>query len=189
MSEQWKQDMRWSASIAKQSLSIFRDMLHDRNLQIMQVEGKDEEVCQMLDALCGIDYFLLKSDKQTFGVAWRCQRVEPGKEFNSFTIRKSRDSRTKTEYEKRKQAIKQKGIYPFYVAQAFVNKNNNEIISMAITTTEDELAFLDNPLSYKEVRHTGKDQIGQSEFYVLYWVDMRLFGYNVIVYKNGVGIS
>lgn len=185
---QWVTDMKKSTVIARQALPIFKMIFDDKDLQILQVEEKNEEVCRMLDRLCGIDYFLLKSNRQTYGVAWRCQWVEPGKEYNSFTIRKSRDSGIETEYEKRKKAIAQESIYPYYVAQAFVNKYTNEIISLAVTTTKDELEYLDNPNTLHEVRHTGADQIGQAEFYVIYWIDMRLFGYPIRIYKQNYGL-
>lgn len=188
MTDTWLNDLKKSSYVAKQALPIIREALCDCGLSILQVEGKDEEICKILDTTCGIDYFILKSDKQMFGVAWRCQWVEPGREYNSFTIRKSRDSGTQTEYEKRKLAIENDSIYPQYVVQAFANINTNEIISLAITTTKDELAFLDNPVTYKEERHTRSDKIGQASFYVLYWVDIRLYGYYIIIYKKDIGI-
>lgn len=186
--QQWLQDLKKSTVVAKQALPIFRMIFNDPELQIMQVEEKDEEICKMLDRSCGIDYFFLKSNKQTYGVSWRCQWVEPGKEYNSFTIRKSRDSGTETEYEKRKKALELESVYPYYVTQAFVNKYTNEIISLAVTTTKDELDYLDNPNTFHDVRHTGADQVGQAEFYVLYWVDMRLFGYPIRIYKKDYGL-
>ena len=189
MSEKWMQDMAKSSAVIKQALPILRDMLNDRKLNLMPVEGKEEEVCKMLDKTCGIDYFVLRSDSETFGVAWRCQWVEPGKEYNSFTVRKSRETGAATEFEKRKNAVKNKSIYPYYVCQAFVNMYTNEIISLGLTTTETELDYIVNPITIKEIRHTGKEQDGQAEFYVLYWCDMRVFGYDVIVYKQNIGLT
>ena len=186
MNEYWIDDLKKSAAVIKQATPILKNMLNDQNLTIKQVEGKDEEICQILDQTCGMDYLIVCKDGQTFGVAWRCQWVEPGKEYNSFTVRKTRDSGTPTEYEKRAKAIQHDALYPRYVVQAFVNQYTNEILSMAITTTKAQLEFIEK--EDPPTRHTGKNQHGQAEFYVLWWVDMRLFGYDIVVYKAAEGI-
>lgn len=186
--DDWQESMRKSAAVVQQAQPIFQKMFNDRDLRIMQVEKKEDEVCQHLDATCGIDYLTIRSSGLTHGVSWRCQWVDSGKAYNSFTVRKTRESGAPTEYEKRKNAIERKAVYPYYAAQAFVDKNTNEIISLGLSTTEEILRYIETEKDVK-IQHTKKDQNGQAEFWVIYWTDMETFNYKIITYKQSTGIN
>lgn len=153
--------------------------------EIMAVEGQDNEICEMLDRTCGTDYFhVYENSGLVWGVASRIQEYDPEKNkrpFNSFTVRKARDSGTKTEYEKRKTAIEHGGVYPFLTMQAYINVKTNEIETLAIVKTTDLMDFVDKGLAYE--RHTGAEQYGQAAFFVAYWDSMKKAGYKVIEYK------
>lgn len=191
--DEWMHDLKRSARVALTSLPILQEVFNDRNLQIMRVEDKDEEICKMLDQTCGIDYFILTSEKHTYGVAWRCQFVNQltGKnDYHTFTIRYKRSSGIKTEYEKRKEAIKLDSIYPFYVAHAYADEQTNEILRLAVTTTEDEIAYCENELCPKETkRSTNKEDNSWADFYYIQWADMALYGYFIVRYYKDTGIS
>lgn len=186
--DNWQTSMRKSAAIMQQACPIFSKMLNDENLKIMQIEKIDHEVCKHLDVFCGMDYFTVRSNGLTHGVAWRCQWVDAGKEFNSFTIRKTRESGVPTEYEKRKKAIQIKALYPHYTAHAFVDKRTNEIISLGLSTTEEVFRYLETEPNIK-IKHTHQDQDGQADFWVIYWADMQMCGYKILTYKQNTGIN
>lgn len=187
MSERWLEDLKKSANIIKSATPILQEIFEDPYLTIMQVEGKDEEVCQVLDKTCGIDYLALTHNGQSFGVAWRCQWVEENKEYNTFTMRKSRDTGASTEYEKRLKAIQDKAVYPHYVVQTFADKTTNEILSLALTTTESLLDYIAK--EKPTVKHTGKAQTGQASFFVIDWFLMNLYGYEITIYDHKTGIA
>ena len=99
------QDMRKSMAFVDKAKPIIAKLL--KGGEIMQVEGDDNEVCKMLDMTCGTDYFqVYNSLGLAWGVASRVQSINiGGRPFNTFTVRKARESGVETEYEKRKRAI------------------------------------------------------------------------------------
>lgn len=145
---------------------------------LTQVEGKNNEVCKMLDISCGVDY-LLHSEKSALvlGIA---SRIQYDKNYRTFTVRKERESGALTEYEKRKQAISIGAIYPYYTMQAYMN--DNKVSGLAITKTADLIDFIKN--GYAEEKHTSFDKIGQANFYVCEWDFMKYCGYKVLEYKG-----
>ena len=175
-------DMRMSEAVMKKASPIIRQMFENYNINILQVEYKNEEVCNHLDKTCGIDYFVVHTTTGlTHGVAWRAQKVHDTP-YDTFTVRKSRKSGAPTEYEKRKRAIEKNGIYPYYVMQCYVDEVTGDILSMALTTTKDIIDFIEN--KSPQVKTTGSDKIGQAEFYVIPWLDMLFCGYNIILYEK-----
>lgn len=155
----------------------------DKGDRLMSVEGSDDEVCRMLDLTCGTDYFQVYNDRGlVWGIASRMQEVD-SRPFNTFTVRKARESGAKTEYEKRKDAIKRGGVYPFLTMQGYVDKQTENLLSLAIAKTTDIMEFVEN--GWAITRHTGAEQKGQAFFYVVSWDDMEKHGYKVLRF-NGV---
>jgi len=186
--EQWLIDLEKSSKVVPNSLPILKQMFKDNNLKIYRVENKKEIVCDMLDQQCGIDYFIMKSKGSTYGLAWRCQWIDNNrKPYNTFTVRKERESGVSTEYTKRKEARENKSIYPYYVAHAYANKQTNDILSLAITTTDDELDFIDNENICKTEKISYDDK-GWAKFIIIDWADMALYGYNITRYEKDRGI-
>lgn len=175
-------DMRESISYLEKAKPIISKMLNGGT--ITPVEGDDNEICKMLDRTCGTDYFQVYEDKGiVWGIASRFQKIQNGyRPYNTFTVRKSRESGAQTEYEKRKNAIKCNGVYPYLTLQAFVNSETKDILSLAIAKTSDIIDYIEN--GYAEEKHTGFFQIGQASFYVLQWGDMQKKGYKVLAYLN-----
>ncbi len=128
--------------------------------KMMRVEGRDNEVCQVLDMSCGVDYLLVSGGcDMIYGAA---SRVQYGKNYRTFTVRKSRESGATTEYEKRLLAIQHKAIWPHYNLQAYIT--GEDVSGLAIVKTEDLIDFISRDLA--DVKQTNADKIGQAEFYV-----------------------
>jgi hypothetical protein len=142
---------------------------------ILPVEGSDDAVCRLLDLTCGIDYFHVCMDGLTWGVASRIQS-NCDKGWNTFTIRTSRDSNMKTEFEKRKQAIEKGGEYPFLTMQGYFDRRDR-LISLAIARTIDVIECVEKGIGYEN--HTKADKTGQSFFWCVPWDLMEAEGYKV----------
>lgn len=173
-------DMRVSMARLEKARPIIRRLLNGG--EIHPVEGDDNKICQILDQTCGMDYLQVYKDRNlTWGIASRIQTYNPAsKPFNSFTVRKARESGAATEYEKRRDAIARGGIYPYLTMQAYVNEDTGEIDSLAIARTVDIMDFVDSGKASE--RHTKADKIGQAAFFVAYWDDLEKSGYKVLRY-------
>lgn len=172
-------DMRQSMSRVEKAKPIIAQILNGG--EIIPVEGDDNEVCKLLDMTCGTDYLQAYKDKGlVWGVASRIQTIKQGyKPYNTFTVRKARESGAVTEYEKRAYAIKHGGVYPFLTMQAYVDENDN-FLSIGIAKTTDIMDFVEKGLA--DTNHTGKQQIGQAAFYVCRWSKMQENGYKVLTW-------
>jgi hypothetical protein len=138
---------------------------------LITVEGNTlDETAKMLDALAGIDLWYANREGM-YGIASRIQR---GKAWRTFTVRKSRESGAKTEYEKRKWAMDRGYLYPRVTFQAYIGDAD---VCMAIAMTEDIFACIDRGLCL--TRKTGDHQKGQAYFYVISWDDMKDNNYRI----------
>jgi len=101
---------------------------------IHTIEGAKNEVLIKIDTHSGIDY-IRENDIGLQGIA---ARVQWGKAWDTFTIRASRHTGTKTELEKRLEQIENGYFYPAYTLQAyFDNRQDNMLLSIAIIKTTD----------------------------------------------------
>jgi len=163
------------------SMQQFEDVLQCELSGILKgdlkvVEGITiEEMAKLLDTLAGIDVWYINKLNGMRGIA---SRIQTGPNYRTFTIRNKRRSGAKTEYEKRKIAIEKGYLYPYLTVQAYVS-DNDRLLSFAIAKTEDIIDAIDNGLCYKN--HTGSEQIGQAEFYVVKWTVMKNSGYEIII--------
>lgn len=173
-------DMRRSMNRVERARPIIANLLNGG--EIIPVEGDDNEVCKLLDMTCGTDYLQAYKDKGlVWGVASRIQTVKRGfKPYNTFTVRKARETGATTEYEKRAYAIKHGGVYPFLTMQAYVDEND-DFLSVGIARTTDIMEFVEK--GYARQNHTGKHQIGQAAFYVCRWDEMVSKGYKVLIWQ------
>ena len=155
----------------KKSSIAFENHFRDPLLKILRgnfevVEGvTEDEMARTLDMLAGIDVWHF--DKR-FGVRGVASRIQYGKSWDTFTVRKSRESGALTEYEKRTYAIKNEFLYPVLTFQGYIS--NDVPLSFALTKTKDIFWMIDN--GYSRLKKTGKSQIGQAEFYVVDWQRM-----------------
>lgn len=144
------------------------------------VEGVTKyKMAKTLDCLAGIDLWHFNS----WGVRGLANRIQFGDtNWRTFTIRKSRESGAKTEYEKRRYAIDNELLYPVLTLQGYFNEKQNRVIGFAIAKTRDILEMIDNEKCL--VRSTGQSQIGKADFYVVPWDYMRNEKYNLFIYPD-----
>lgn len=141
------------------------------------VEGiTAENMARLLDTLGGIDAWHIRDDRGIRGIALRVQTSV--RSWRTFTIRKSRVSGAKTEYEKRKYAIENNYLYPYLTFQAYISFENDPL-EWAVARTCDIIQMIED--GDCTVRKTGPDQKGQAEFYVVKWDDMLKKGYTVVI--------
>lgn len=152
--------------------------------ELMAVEGADDAVCRMLDMTCGTDYFQVYDGLGlVWGIASRMQVIDTtrySRPFDTFTVRKARDSGTKTEYEKRRDAIRHGGVYPYLTMQGYVDGQTDELMSLGIARTTDIMDYVDR--GFARVKHTGPEQRGQAEFYIVDWEHFESAGYDIRMY-------
>lgn len=169
----------------KRSSIIFDKYFKETVLKILKgefeiVEGVTKSrMAQNLDQLSGIDLWFLDPNQGIRGVANRIQFQE--KNWRTFTVRKSRESGAKTEYEKRKHAIENNWLYPDITLQGYINKKN-EVLGFAIAKTKDIIYMIDN--GFCRENKTGKEQIGQAEFYIVDWDKMKKQGFPITIYPS-----
>jgi len=171
------------ANDLNKSTTLFDRVLKPRLKEVMGghfkvVEGITiNEHAKKLDRFAGIDLWHIDEEKGIIrGVASRIQFSDTN--WGTFTVRKERDSGTKTEYEKRKYAIEEGALYPSHTLQAYIS-DDEEIVSFAIAKTEDIIEMID--IEHCDVKHTGNDQKGQASFYVVKWQDMRDNNYPIYI--------
>lgn len=139
--------------------------------RLIVVEGDDfNETKRLLDTLAGIDLFSANHSKGMRGVA---SRVQWGRAWRTFTIRKERKSGVKTEHEKRKYAIENGFLYPKITMQAYI-EDDKSMVTIGIAYTEDIIKCIDDGDCY--VKDTSEKQKGQASFFVVKWDDMKAKG-------------
>lgn len=134
----------------------------------------------MLDVMGGIDAWQAMDNGVMRGIASRVQWIRPDREpFNTFTIRLDRASGTATEFAKRLHAIghaEQGWLYPALTVQAYVEMDDDRLLSWAAVYTHDlytrahtvmryegELPFYDAHRGY------GQQFSSNAQFLALAW--------------------
>ncbi len=126
-------------------------------------EMTDNRLAEKLDIFAGIDIWCI--DKiGMYGIGSRLQTST--KSWRTFTVRKDRDSGTRTEYEKRRHAIENNYLYPKLTLQGYFTKND-ELLEFAVAETKDVISYIED--GHAIVRHTGNEQVGQASFYAVHW--------------------
>jgi len=142
------------------------------------VEGVTKyEMAKTLDQLAGIDLWYFNTNLGVRGVSNRIQFGEYS--YKTFTIRKSRESGIRTEYDKRKFAIENDYLYPVLTLQGYIN-SKNEVLGFAVAKTTDIIWMIDNGYFFE--RKTGINQIGQALFYCVNWDDMKNKNLNIYIH-------
>lgn len=166
----------------KRSSAVFEKLFKDKLESILGgrieiVEGVTTyDMASRLDMLAGIDLWHY-DEHGIYGIA---SRIQFGKCYGTFTIRKEVESGAKTEYEKRKYAIQYGLLYPKLTFQGYVE--GDVIQGFAIARTKDIIWMIDHGYCY--VSHTGADQKGQASFYVVKWHDIKEKGRGIYVYER-----
>lgn len=144
------------------------------------VEGVTEDrMAQVLDQSAGIDLWFFNTKQGVRGMASRIQFQE--KNWRTFTIRKALESGARTEYEKRKYAIDNEWLYPVLTLQGYLN-GANQVLGFAIAKTADIIWMIER--GRYTINHTGQQQLGQAEFYVVAWDEMRKRDMEIYIYEG-----
>jgi len=153
---------------AQQSKSDFIRLMQKPMEQLLEgrvysTEGNGE-IGQLLDMRSGIDAIL---DHPKYGLLGIGIRIQYGRDYRTFTIRKQRESQAKTEYAKCTNALADGAITTKLNIHAYIDEKAGTLLSAAIARTRDIYDCIDRGLC--EVRMTGNDQIGRATFYVIEW--------------------
>lgn len=179
----WIDDLCRSRNWVVRNLDIVCKMLNTDADNIFPCEGEADALRQHLDKQCGTDYFIHNRFGHTFAVGSRFQNdARQEKKWATFTIRATRESGVKTEFEKLKDAIQRDSQRPHLTMQGYVTDDGN-LDRMAVAMTRDIVDYIEkyNP----EIVYTRKDQNGQSGFYPVNWDDFMNKGYYIRIYKDG----
>lgn len=154
-------DMDWSSEIfAAHVWPMIRDQLGGGDL--LQMENRpDIELARLLDMQAGIDGWQVHHD----GMRGIAARIQSEKEWRTFTIRASRDSGAKTEYEKRVTAIygPDAWMYPAITLQAYRIVNNEGLVfSVGAAKTVDVFDFIKRGLH-------GHNRTNNATFFIVPW--------------------
>ena len=144
--------------------------------ECVRVEGREEEIAQMLDKQIGIDALIVREDA-TFALGSRVQ-INKGV-WDTFTIRCERQSGHITELEKLKNAIKNEAMRPHLSMHAYVV--DGELKSVAMARTKDIIEFIENNNCPER---TAWDEHGWQKFKVVHWYKMQEQGYQVNIIKK-----
>lgn len=149
--------------------------------ELIPVEGvTTDEMSQKFDTISGIDFWQMMGDEKGIrGIASRCQPI--GKNYHTFTIRKSLRSGRETEFHKRMRAIDgdiEGLLYPAITVQAYLDSYDGPALSIGYIKTRD-LFHAVRGLSFPEIRN-GMDG---NTFIAVDWYRLRQLGYNVRVWE------
>lgn len=151
--------------------------------QVTFVETMNSELAKQLDIMAGIDLWQV-SDGHVRGIASRVQwppaaLAPDGEPWDTFTIRYERDSGAKTEFEKRREAIKTgQWIFPYLTVQAYVSDNGvePEILSVAIVKTSTLYSFLDEEMATHGLKgqYVRKRATDNASFLWVSWIGLKV---------------
>jgi len=154
--------------------------------ELIPVEGATKESLKAkLDQASGIDAWHYSIEGQIRGIA---SRVQWGKAWDSFTIRYKRDSGTKTEYEKRKEAIEgtRGWLFPFLTVQAYLSgtPGEGELIKVGIAKTADLIKACDKVIAGTKSKNAGIRKTTNAHFVFLGWDWLKSEGFRVDVIES-----
>lgn len=137
MHEDVKRDMLKGLQDLEKSLPILAEHCLDFGEGgIKLIDETDGEIGSDLDILAGIDGYQ-KWQMCMRAIAGRAQR---GINWRTFTIRISRPSGAKTEYEKRLWAVKHKhegALFPYWTMHSYLTDDGSKVCSIGLAKTEE----------------------------------------------------
>lgn len=134
----WQKDLSDSIRALSNPENLQTIRRHIISGKIYSIESSDDSVLMLMDRKAGIDY-IREDEKGLQGIAARVQWDDgrPGYPYNTFTMRERRHTGTKTEVEKRIEAIENGYFYPAFTLQMYCDtRENNAIVSIAAIHTK-----------------------------------------------------
>jgi hypothetical protein len=161
--------MRDLSESAKDFLEIvypkIKDLLGGGKLVPVQMVTSSE-MAVLLDRCSCIDAWYVEDDRGIRGIA---SRVQYDVDYQTFTVRRSRASGTRTEFEKLAFAIKREWLYPFWFCQAYIAKNPKRLLSVALCRTKDLIEYISKGSELEDWYVGGVCRDGTATFYVVSW--------------------
>ena len=146
--------------------------------KFVPIEGEPYWAAKLLDSVCGCDYMLYwPGDDLCKTYANRVQFGDCCR-FSTFTIRKELATGNLTELHKRKQAIKNGGLYPQHTCQFYVNKTTNTFKG-AICKTVDLFDFVESREGQLAEKPTRDEK-----FLIAPWGQIKRDGYDIEIIKH-----
>ena len=131
----WQTDLDKTLPAMKQIPKIF---FNDK-CQITSIEKNKNIILNKLDTKSGIDW-IAENENHIITIA---ARIQFGDNYRTFTIRKERKTATKTELEKRKEAIENGFLYPLYTCQCYFTNNYNFLAALVTYDGGEIFLFLE----------------------------------------------
>lgn len=138
--------------------------------QIVPIEGREDAATKLLDRFAAIDGLVVNGDGT---IDFYANRVQIGKNYESFSLRRSRLSGKATEFEKLQQARRTGGAMPTFHVQCFVD-SDEQSATVGIAPTIDVLDYAE---------HNPDEFLGTANatFFVVPWRELA----RVKVYRVG----
>lgn len=139
---------------------------------IIPIENSDDEFKKQIDIYSGIDYNILYENNMR-GIS---SRVLKEQGYRTFTIRYSRHTGSKTEYEKTTTSIKDECQHSYYTIISYIDyKLLSSITGIAKTTDLMNYIEMYKPLDYDKMRpvYLQTNQIDNNEFIVVGWEEYK----------------
>jgi hypothetical protein len=132
----------------------------------------NSEMSILLDQLAGIDAWYIETNKGIRGLA---SRVQYEGNYQTFTVRKERETGARTEFEKLKYAINNNCVYPYWFCQAYLKYG--QIQSVALCKTVDLINYIEQGKEWKDYVILTASKFGRSTFFAVSWQKFAEKGY------------
>lgn len=168
---------------ANDDFSKFRkELLSHIKGDIVDIETSDTELSKMFDQYAGIDAIQIVNN-QLRAVAIR---VQWGRDWQTFTIRYKRQSGSKTEYQKRAEAIlSDRGyMFPYLTIQAYLDKRGeaSRILSCGVIKTRDLYDYLFKNMPYLKTRKCPEG----NDFLHVSFDELKKNGAKILIFGDAV---
>ena len=154
---------------AKRSLRAFDKftrpalMTSPKVKNILTTELQDSDLATTLDLQAGIDGLIVTNDGQIFNFA---SRVQFGKNYEAFSIRRSRPTGTTTEFSKLARAQKTGAAMPFVHIQSFIADDEQSAI-VGIAPTRNLISYIGDHGDQWRENYSGET------FYFVPWSELK----------------
>lgn len=169
---------KWSDDLnqTQPALEILATILYKKGEgELISIEKTDNTILMWLDKYSGIDWIGKTQDNNLISFAGRIQWDHY---WGTFTIRYKRNTNTKTEFEKRCEAIQNGFMYPTYTLQAYFTRDYKFLGGAYIKTIDLYDSFIKNGYKTRESDnifiYKTFDEI-QNEGYKVYKLEPKEF--------------
>ncbi len=157
----WHDDLSWSTENFK--TLIWPELNKVLQGKLDSIEGSERDQDLDIDRQSGVDYWWVEKDAGRTPISSRVQ-VDDGRKgfpYNTFTVRRSRVTGTRTEYQKLIEARENRRLYPSIAIQGYITqKQEGELVSFGV-------AYTDKILDYIAGNPTSINKTSNADFYVI----------------------